>query len=658
MKQVKLITLNLANFKAHKDLTVNFQQETNISGDNGTGKSTVFDSFLWTLFGKDQFDRKDFEIIPTIEGKKLDRVDSEAEALINIDGIDTKFKRVLHQKWVRRRGTAEEVFDGCETLYYINDVPKKAGEYKAFVDTIADEAVFKLITNPTAFLSLHWTKQREFLFQIAGTVSDQEIANSNPKFSALLELLNGKSLVDFKKELTARKKKLKDDLEDIQPKINQTTKLMPEQKDFNLIESEINAADKLIENIDLQISDKSKALSGQYEEIQKKQSQINSLKTKQQEVINTATTKAQQDSFQENQNRRELDDKLKRANANLSSEKENITSEEAKLATLQSNLESKNTEIKNIRAEWTELSAKELTFNDNDFHCPTCKREFESGDLESKKTLLLENFKNDKNFKISEINAKGLKLKSDIEALNNQIIAVQKIVSDYGLMAENSKSEIASITEQLKEFKTIEPVKVIAAELQEYQSIDTEIKAIEATITEVKPLDNSELTAEKSDLIRQRDELKKQLSEKDLIAKYQNEVKDLEKQGSELAQKIADAEKQEFTIDDFNRVKIEECDRRVNELFQIVKFQLFDKTNDGNEFEACIATNKSGLPISATNTAEKINAGIDIINLLSKFYNVSAPIFCDGAESNNNYLETVSQSIFLRVTHEKELTVK
>lgn len=658
MKQVKLITLNLVNFKAHKDLTVNFQQETNISGDNGTGKSTVFDSFLWTLFGKDQFDRKDFEIIPTIEGKKLDRVDSEAEALINIDGNEVKFKRVLHQKWVRRRGTAEEVFDGCETLYYINDVPKKAGEYKSFVDTIADESVFKLITNPTAFLSLHWTKQREFLFKIAGTVSDQEIANSNPKFASLLETLNGKSLIDFKKELSARKKKLKDDLEDIQPKINQTTKLMPEQKDFNLIESEINAAERLIENIDLKISDKSKAVSGQYEEIQKKQSQINDLKTKQQEVVNTATTKAQQDSFEETQSRRELDDKLKKANANLSVENGYIQEAKEKLSVRKNELANKNTEVVNLRAEWTKLSAKELTFNDNDFHCPTCKRDFESGDVETKKVELLSNWKTDKTKKLSDINTKGLKLKGEIEALNTQILTIEKVVSDYELMAENSRSEIVIINENLKEFKTIEPVKVIAEDLSEWQDLNKEINLIQSGITEVKPLDNSELNAEKSDLIRQRDELKKEFSEKDLIAKYQKEVKDLEKQGSELAQKIADAEKQEFTIDDFNRVKIEECDRRVNELFQIVKFQLFDKTNDGNEFEACIATNKSGLPIAATNTAEKINAGIDIINLLSKFYNVSAPIFCDGAESNNNYLDSFSQSIFLRVSHEKELTIK
>ena len=658
MKQVKLKSLSLVNFKGHKDLIVNFEQETTISGENATGKSTVFDSFLWNLFGKDQFDRKDFEIIPTIEGKRLDKVDSEVIAVILIDGTYTTFKRVLHQKWVRRRGTAEEVFDGCETLYYINDVPKKASEYKAFVDTIADESVFKLITNPTAFLALHWTKQREFLFQIAGTVSDADVANSDPRFAALLELLNGKSLLDFKKELSARKKKLKDDLENIQPKIDQTTRLMPEAKDFEAIAGEILLTDELIKAIDLQISDKATAIRGQYDEIQEKQKEINSLKTKMQEVVNTANTKASQDSFDETQKRRDLDYRIKTTNENLASENAYIALHQGRIEAHKIELNSKNEAVTKLRSDWTTESAKELSFDDNAFHCPTCKREFESGDVESKKAVLIDNFKKDKAAKLADINTKGLKLKGDIEKLTADIANIEKVLSDYTLMAENSKAEIASLTEKLKEFHTIEPVKVIAEELPEWQELNNQIKAIEVTITDVVKIDNSELNEKKAELVTKRDQLKQDLSSRDLITKYKAEIKTLEKQGSELAQQIADTEKQEFTIDDFNRIKIDECDRRVNGLFEIVKFQLFDKTNDGNEFEACIAINKSGVPIAATNTAERINAGIDIINRLSQFYNVAAPIFIDSAESVNNFIETKAQMVHLVVTKEPSLTIK
>jgi hypothetical protein len=76
----------------------------------------VFDAFVWLLFGKDQFDRKDYEITPVIGGVRQDRADSEVVALLDIDGRETELKRVLHQKWVRKRGQAEETYDGTETL--------------------------------------------------------------------------------------------------------------------------------------------------------------------------------------------------------------------------------------------------------------------------------------------------------------------------------------------------------------------------------------------------------------------------------------------------------------------------------------------------------------------------------------------------------------
>ena len=336
MKTVILNSLTLINFKGHKNLTVNCRQETHISGRNATGKSSIFDGFTWLFFGKDQFDRKDYEIIPTVEGKILDRVDSEVIGNISVDSIPMELKRVLRQKWVRRRGTTEEVFDGCETLFFVNGVPKKAGEYKAVIDSIIDETIFKLITNPATFLSLHWTKQREFLFQIAGTVSDSQIAASNPKFAALLDLVNGKSLADFKKEISAQKKKLKDALDNIQPRIDQTAKLTPEVKDWAAIESSIKELTAKVASIDEQIADRAKAIRGQYEEIQGKQEEINGLKTQQQSIVNNAKAKAQQDHFEKNQERTKLSNEISFALQNVKNaekERDRLSDELFKLRT-------------------------------------------------------------------------------------------------------------------------------------------------------------------------------------------------------------------------------------------------------------------------------------------------------------------------------------
>ena len=74
---IKIKKLSLTNFKGIKDLAVEFNNVTNIHGENGTGKSTIFDAFTWLLFGKDSHDSKDFNI------KTLDSTGKATPFLLN-----------------------------------------------------------------------------------------------------------------------------------------------------------------------------------------------------------------------------------------------------------------------------------------------------------------------------------------------------------------------------------------------------------------------------------------------------------------------------------------------------------------------------------------------------------------------------------------------
>ena len=72
MKKIILKEISLVNFRGVKEKRIEFgEKETSIYGRNATRKSTIFDAFIWLLFGKDQFDRKDFEIIPIENGNDL-----------------------------------------------------------------------------------------------------------------------------------------------------------------------------------------------------------------------------------------------------------------------------------------------------------------------------------------------------------------------------------------------------------------------------------------------------------------------------------------------------------------------------------------------------------------------------------------------------------
>lgn len=162
---------------------------------------------------------------------------------------------------------------------------------------------------------------------------------------------------------------------------------------------------------------------------------------------------------------------------------------------------------------------------------------------------------------------------------------------------------------------------------------------------------------QKAECNTKRAALVERYSKRHTIARCETEIANLESRGKELAQMIADAEREEYTVEQFTRTKVDECENRINAMFKFVSFRLFDYTIDGNAVETCIPT-IGGIPYGSANTASKINAGLDIINTLCKFYGVCAPIFIDNRESINEIVETESQIINLVVTRDKFLTIK
>lgn len=661
MKNLVLKSIALTNFRGHKETKVEFNDLTTISGDNATGKSTIFEAFLWLLFGKDQFDRKDYEIIPTVNGKMLERVDSNVTALVQVDGREIELSRTLHQKWVRRRGTAEEVFDGCETLYTWDGLDIKAGEYKSRIDLLVEESIFKLITNPSAFLSLHWTKQREFLFQMAGGISDGEIldrmatlSNKDAIFNLTNILNQGKKLSEFKTEIRTKKKKAKEELDDIQPRIDQTTKLMPANRDFAAIEFEIEAIDKKIIVIDCMVSDRSKAINGQYDAIQEKQRQINDLKTNQQQAVNAAQQQRQQEAFTLNQDRAKLENEVGIALRNVKNAETARDQAADGLLILRKKLEAKAKEIEQLRADWETENAKEYKAQEGCFMCPvfghacsdsTAAAKHVEAQEKAKSVFLSAKYKN-----LDELDEVGTRIGEEIKTLEGRICDGETYLADAASKVSLLSMTHDNLKKSLSEMAIATPHTVVASELPEWQELEKQIKDIEANIQTVQPVDNSDLNTKKAELNQRRDELKAQLSDRDIIARHKAAIAELEARGKELSQQIANLEGQEFTIDAFNKFKIDECDRRINRMFGSVRFQLFDKTLDGNEFETCIPTNPEGVRYDVTNTAEQINMGLDAINTLSQFYNVKAPIFVDHAESINQPITAGSQMILIKVT--------
>ena len=240
---INLKKISIVNFKGIKSFDIDFTHTTSVFGDNATGKTTIFDAFLWLFFGKNCEGISQFEVKRLDENNNFIKdIESEVTAIIHIDNQEIAVKKVLRQKWVKRRGELESNYNGDENVYFWNDVPLKESEFKAKVKTIVDELLFRLITNPFYFNSLKWQERRNTLIDIAGNISNDDVFDSvitvtnKGQFNSLINALNqGKSLDEFKREIAAKKKKVKDEAENIPARIDEVKRGMPAQNNFEIL---------------------------------------------------------------------------------------------------------------------------------------------------------------------------------------------------------------------------------------------------------------------------------------------------------------------------------------------------------------------------------------------------------------------------------------
>ena len=655
MKEVILKKLTAVNFKGFENETFDFNpKEQSFRGRNGVGKTSIFDAFTWLLFGKDHLDNQKFGIKRLVNGDSIKKVDTEVECVISIDGEDVVLKRVLSEDWVTPRGQAEEVLKGHTTKTYINDVPmKRMKDYQEKVDSIISEDLFKMITNPEFFVSMDWKAQREQLFTLAGVVSDEEVAENNEAYKDLLKRITGKTLAEYKSEVTTKKNKMSKELKDIQPRIDQTSKLMPKDRDWSKLEAKEKELSTKIKSLEKSKEDKSESMKVVFEEKQGLQSKINELK-------GTIQSKVFEANQKEVENKNKSLEVKKGIDAEIESKQSEVKSYEGRIRTLDVEAKGlsfqrtqKTEKIENLRKEWVDTNAKEYTPKEGKIVCPlygiVCNdpQALEKKDSDASKATL--SFNETKRVKLKEINEVGKSLGQELKQLESEI----KEKLDQKQVAESNLSNLNLIIEGLyskaAKLPKYEPKTYKASDIEECVAIQSQIDTLELKISNLSAnIDTSEIDAKKEALELELDNIKLELNDKKLILSYQNEIDNLESQAAKIAQEIANCEKDEDLVKGFTKDKILECENRINGLFKLVSFKLFDYTIEGNEFEVCVPM-MGGVPYSDLNTAKKLNAGLDIINTLTKFYNTTAPIFIDGRESVTDIIDTASQVINLIV---------
>lgn len=229
--QIILKELHLQNFKGIKDLKINFLGGVNkIQGRNGTGKTTLFDAYMWLLWGTDSLDRTDFGIKTYVKGgDTLHGVDHTVTGVIEVYGQEIKLSKTYKEVWTKKRGSTEAERTGNTTDYYINDVPLKMKDYTDRISSLISKDDFKLLSNPLHFSSnLSWKDRRDVLFQSFGSVTDDEIIQANPDLKYLN--LDNYSIDEIAAMNKATRSRLNDERKELPIRIDELSK---SKKDYD-----------------------------------------------------------------------------------------------------------------------------------------------------------------------------------------------------------------------------------------------------------------------------------------------------------------------------------------------------------------------------------------------------------------------------------------
>jgi exonuclease SbcC len=672
-------SLNISQFKGIHSLSIPFDPiSTNIWGDNGTGKTSVSDAIHYLLHGKNSMGEASFGVRPVDKNNsEIEDAQTEVSGVINFNGRKIKLRHVYKAVFRRKRGADKDERDGNTHEYFVDGAPYKEAEYKAYINNLVDESIFPLITNPVHFARMPWQKGREIILKVAGEISNADLIAINPDFQKIIDqLVNGKKLSKYREEVKANIRDCKQQQEGIPERIDEVRRGMPDEENYEEVKAAIDSRKRSLDKMDEELTSVTKASQQFTETVREHERNVRALRIDQDKVasdIRTARTKA---DLEEGKELRQKKNELTLTSQHVTDAQNSIDTQETRKKTLEASIKQKEQQKVSIsermdrgREEWKTINAETLVFGEGAFECPTCHQSLPEDEIETKKEELRNAFSKDKADRLAVNIQKGTALKKDLTALDSEVAAINKELAtvESMIIARTQEKEIHIHTydKLVDEIRALESrpaeakpdIEDLIKEEAEYIALENKIAELLEHAPKEEEKDLSESKARRLTLTAELDDLKKKLNVKELRATAEKRITELKEQEKDLAHQLNKLEGTENLIEKFIKAQIDALTGKVNDRFKIVKFKMFNCLQNGGIDQTCEIT-VDGVPYSDLNTAKKINAGIDVINVLSEHYGITAPIVVDNRESIVDLLSTPSQVINLIVWEAaKKLTV-
>lgn len=642
---LKLKTLEISDFKGIKSLTLHLDgNDVRINGANASGKTTVADAFSWLLFGKDAEGDKDFPVKPKdAEGNEVHHLTTTVVGVFETDLGEVVLKRALTEKWVRPRGAVEASFSGNTETFSINSAEMKKGEYADYVRKLigCDDMIFAMITSPTYFNGLDWKARRDILRLLVPADMERKVIES-PEFDDVRELLYPHMYKPdtLLKIIRDEKKVLDKELDSIPAQIKalQSMTYPVTEQEAKDAEYSITDARKTIETLDTLIAE---AMSG---------GALNPLileRDKAKADLNNAESEYQRAVFDYEHKKGELDASIQRHGY--------------KLVDLRSRLEEAEHEAEKSDAKIAALreqrkKIKEEPFDDKQVidTCPTCGNPLTEEQIAEARENLYAQFVNDKFSKVTRISEEAKREKRDGEKVRGVIASLQEELATYEQAQNREREQRAALIKPSKE--------AIAMATERYEA------AKAAYLEAMKDDEGAEKKVQ--ELKARREEMRERIERATDVLKavsaaseMQKRIDALESDRKRIAAQIANNEVREGEVREYRLRCSKRLEEIVNDHFPTVFFRLTETKINGNVEDCCecyVRNAETGalVPWEKANGAGKINAGLEIVNVLSDHYGIAVPVIIDNAESVNKLIRTNGQQIALTVTEDKELRME
>ena len=645
--KVKIKKIELTDFKGVRNARYEFGDKTKISAENGAGKTTIADSFYWLFTDKNYSLASNPNIRPNDGRECTPTVITELE----IDGKPVTVAKMQKCKVSKPDENGVSKVSLTNT-YEVNSVPKSERDFKEYLSDLGvDFDKFLQLSHPDVFVAgMNEKKAREqmrnTLFEMAGTISDLEIAKMSEETKEVADLFENYTKEEIEAMQNATLRKIKENYgkegEILRAKIEG---LESAKVDIDVAEYELGkrAVMELIKSNKAKQEDNSKL----FEEKQKISDGILELQFE----LNDLQRKANEENFAE---REELNRKISDKKFLVRKTKDTILETKKMIGFTNQNIDTLKQNLSVARNNWK--SANERVFDENSLVCTYCGQEYPI----EKKEQLKADFESHKAEELKRAADFGNKTKEMLDKEKIRLEELEKELLEHEQGLEMLNSAIADFEKQLSELSQLidisdrEDVKAIKAQIAEKE------KAMQSSNSadEIR----SQLKAELEELQEQYNEFERQIAKASNNVEIDEQILELRAKQGEYEQSKADCEKILYQLSLVSRKKNELLTDEINKHFEIVRWKLFDYQKNGGYVDCCIPLIDNRQFGTSTNKGREILAKLDIVKGLQKFFGQSYPVFLDNAESlseqTTNRIDMDCQIVMMAVSEDKELRIE